>query len=60
MASNGKGDVTLTPPAAEARAKALPPGGTASDDAPEFIMYMHMGRPVVYQKYMEDVTHVED
>lgn len=59
MSSNGKGDVVLSPPPAEATAKALPPGGS-SDDAPNFIMYMHLGRPVVYQKYMEDVSHVED
>lgn len=58
MSSNGNGDVVLMPPAASAHAEALPPGG--SSDAPEFIMYMHEGRPVVYQKYMEDVTHVEE
>lgn len=59
MSRNGSGDVTLHPPTASATAEALPPGGV-DEGAPEFILYMHQGRPVVYQRYMEDVTHAED
>lgn len=58
---NGTGDVTLMPPPAEAKAKALPPGGSAAKDgAPEFILITEFGPPVVYRKYMEDATDAED
>lgn len=61
MPRNGSGDVTLYPPPAEASAEAIPPGGSSSGDgAPPFILFMHNGRPVVYQRYMEDVSDVED
>lgn len=50
--TNGTGDVTLTPPAAAADAEAFTPGG--DDVAPEFILYMHNGEPVVYRRYEKE------
>ena len=51
MTENGSKDITLNPPPAAATAEALPPG---ENTAPEFILYMHEGRPTIYKRYEEE------
>jgi len=47
------GNVTVHAPTATAAASALTPG--VETQAPEFIVYMHEGKPVLYQRYTEEV-----
>lgn len=49
MSANTTKDIVLNPPPAAASAEALTPG--SESDAPEFILFMHDGEPVVYKRY---------
>lgn len=48
------GNVTIKPPTASANGGAIAPGVTLEAGPPEFIVYMHEGRPVLYQRYVEE------
>ncbi len=50
--ANGTGDVTISPGPAGAQATALEPN--VDEEAPQFILYMHQGRPVIYQRFDEE------
>jgi hypothetical protein len=45
------GDVTISAPPAAAHGAGLAPGVV---EAPEFVVYMHEGRPVLYKRYEEN------
>lgn len=61
MSSNGQvqtddeGNVTISPPLATASSAGLEPGAAvAAVEAPEYVVYVHAGKPVLYQLYREE------
>jgi hypothetical protein len=63
MSENGSvqtdeaGNVTISPPIATAASAGIAPGrgdDGGGDDAPEYVVYVHAGRPVLYQRYREE------
>jgi hypothetical protein len=49
--TDSNGDVTITAPTAASNGAAAHPPGLV--EVPEFVVYMHEGRPVLYKRYEE-------